>query len=495
MIHRLLTVSLVLTLAASATAQNRQLPYEAEVVTNETYARSGGGEQFYPTMSLKKGARVKVLRHDPGGWYMIEPPRGSFSWVPSRYVRGVNGSTGEITDDNVAVFVGSTFGDETSVWQRNMRAGEKVTILGQETLDTQSGPMQMYKIAPPSREFRWVRGSDILPTDKKVQAARDRNPYEVPTEIARQQRQRTPSRSARSPEGFTTPDTSAPSFAPSRQLAQLRRIREEQRALLELDQRFRFMITSPATEWDLDKLEQDYLQLQQDITHKPLSGQIDLRYPAIMRYRQRKAQIEDFNRLTSATEKRDSELLARQYGGSSTSIVQSTPPLYSNVPQLATNDSLPTLGSTPGSNTLGPAISGNMFGGTTLGSTTATDGGVPIPERSFGGGTSSPGTTLPTITLPDTASTGSVGGSNIASANSKYIGAGFLQRGAGEQSNEYLLTSPSGKVLARVTPDGDVDMEKYVGTSVGLQGKRWFDPEVKTDRIEVSGLEPVRIRN
>ena len=30
----------------------------------------------------------------------------------------------------------------------------------------------------------------------------------------------------------------------------------------------------------------------------------------------------------------DSELLARQYGGSSTSIVQSTPPLYSNVPQL-----------------------------------------------------------------------------------------------------------------------------------------------------------------
>ncbi|MCR9199512.1 MAG: SH3 domain-containing protein [Planctomycetaceae bacterium] len=484
MSRRLITLPVLLLLAVPGFAQDRQLPYQAEVIANETYARSGGGERYYPTMSLKRGDTVKVLRHDPGGWYMIEPPRGSFSWVPSRYVRGVNGATGEITDDNVAVFVGSAFGDETSVWQRNMRAGEKVTILGQQTLDTQSGPMQMYKIAPPKREFRWVKGSDIVPTDKSVREARDRNPYEVPSEIAREQKRRPAVPTARSPEGFTTPDNTAPSFAPSRQLAKLKRVREEQRALLELDQKFRFMITSPASEWDLDQLEQDYLNLQQKLTHKPLSGQIDLRYPAIYRYRQRKAQIEEFNRLTSATEKRDSQLMAQQYGMSSPQLVQSTPPLYSSVPQLATGETGPVVGM--GSvMSAGPVIGSN----TTDGGTVSTDGTLSVPERSFGGGSS-----VPTITLPEVATGDNSTASNVP-ANSKYIGAGFLQRGAGENSNEYLLTSPSGKVLARVTPDKNVDMEKYVGTSVGLQGKRWFDPQVKTDRIEVSGLEPVRIRN
>lgn len=466
MFRRLFTACLLMLTAVSAFAQNRQFPYQAEIVADETYARSGGGEQFYPTMSLKRGDNVKVWRHDPGGWFMIEPPRGSFSWVPSRYVRGLNGASGEITEDNVAVFVGSNFGEETSVWQRNMRASEKVTILGQQTLDTQSGPMQMYKIAPPKREFRWVKGNDVVPTDRKVQAARDRNPYEVPTDIARRQHRRPPQPSARSREGFTTPDTTAPAFAPSRQLAKLRRVREEQRALHELDQQFRIMIMSPATEWDLDKLEQDYLELQQQLTHKPLSGQIDLRYPAIYRYRQRKTQIDEFDRLTSATEKRDSELLAQQYGmPSSTSVVQSTPPLYSNVPQLANSQPV-------------PAITSNSQGDI-----------LPIPERTFGGNGSA---TPPTITLPDVASNDT--GMQLPS-NTKYIGAGFLQRGAGKDSNEYLLTSPSGKVLARVTADGDVNMEKFVGTSVGLQGKRWFDPDAKTDRIEVSELEPVRIRN
>ena len=58
----------------------------------------------------------------------------------------------------------------------------------------------------------------------------------------------------------------------------------------------------------------------------------------------------------------------------------------------------------------------------------------------------------------------------------------------------YVLATPSGRVLAHVAPKGDVDLENHVGQSVGLYGSRMYRSDIKSDFIEVSGLEEVKIR-
>ena len=77
---------------------------------------------------------------------------------------------------------------------------------------------------------------------------------------------------------------------------------------------------------------------------------------------------------------------------------------------------------------------------------------------------------------------------------SRYIGAGIVTRAAGGKGPRFVLTSGSGKVLAHLYPDSSVNLEKRVGKSVGLHGKRFYDDKAGADRIEVSGLEEVKLR-
>ncbi|HLQ45089.1 MAG TPA: SH3 domain-containing protein, partial [Planctomycetaceae bacterium] len=73
--------------ADSAAAQSRQFPYDALIADDDVYARSGPGQRYYPTSRFRKGEHVTVVRHDPGGWFMIEPPAGSFAWVRQEFVK------------------------------------------------------------------------------------------------------------------------------------------------------------------------------------------------------------------------------------------------------------------------------------------------------------------------------------------------------------------------------------------------------------------------
>ncbi len=429
---------------SAVNGQVRQFPYEARVVVDEAYVRSGGGEAFYPTKVLARDSKVTVRRHDPGGWYMIDPPEGSFSWIPSKYVQQTGAEKGDIIESNVVVFVGSSFGDETHVWQRKMMAGEKIVILGQKEVDTLSGPKQMFKITPPSREFRWIPGTAVVPVGEDVRAQHDQNPYVVPSNVAEQMAQT----QSEDTDNTAKPDLQNTSrFSPSQRLVKLKQIRDEQRELQQVDQQFRNMILSDPSQWNLDAIEQSYLELQGKATFKPVAGQIDLRYPAISRYRQRKAEIEDLNRLTSATEKRDSDLLATQFG-------------------------FPTNGMS--SDGMQNSISMDQpFPYETSGQF--------LPDTNF-------------MDVPPTSSNVALAPTNSPSTG-QYVGAGYVQRGAGDTESPYLLTSPDGKLLAHLKPDSTVNLEQYVGRSVGLKGKRWFDGTVKSDRIDVTGLEEVRIRN
>ncbi|MDG1897267.1 MAG: hypothetical protein P8J37_20415 [Fuerstiella sp.] len=454
-------------MCGSATAQTRQFPYKARIVVEQTYVRSGGGEAFYPTAQLRRDATVTVRRHDPGGWYMIDPPKGSFSWIPSRNVRRTSSDSGEVLESNVVVFVGSSFGDETHVWQRMMMAGEKVTVLGEQQVDTLSGPKQMLKIEPPKREYRWLPGSALIPVGDTARADHDRNPYSVPSNAIRPRPQEQTT--------TTAPEPQSGSFAvsPSKQLLKLKQIREEQRQLQAIDERFRSMIQSPPSKWKLDSVESDYRDLQNNAKYKPVAGQIDLRYPAIKRYRLRKAEWDDLNRLTSETERRDSELLATQFNL----------PTTASSPQVANQQFV--FGPQP--NIFGtqrqpiPEQMPLPFPSTTNTSPIASTSAGPIVQGPSEG-----------LQIPPTTGGSSTGPS--VPASSRYIGAGIVQRGTGTENETFLLMSSSGKILAHLTTTESVSLDQYVGKAVGLHGKRWFEDKAQHDAIEVSGVEAVRIR-
>ncbi len=175
---RLIILCTVFTLvtAADTAAQNQQFPYQAKVAVDELFVRSGGGDSWLPTQRLTRDAVVTVHRHDPGGWYMIEPPEGSFSWIPERFIRKLSDSEGEVIENNVVAFVGSEFGEDTTVWQRRLPAGEKVSILNRKELVTLSGPQVMYQIKPPRREFRWVPGFGVVPVDEQLRQQHENDP-------------------------------------------------------------------------------------------------------------------------------------------------------------------------------------------------------------------------------------------------------------------------------------------------------------------------------
>lgn len=139
-----------------------QLPYKAYVTNDEVYVRSGPGEDYYPTEKLKVGQEVQVYRHDPGGWFAIRPPEGSFTWVAARYLDRKGDGLATINAERVAGRVGSRFSDIRDVIQVRLQKGETVEILQTDPREMQ-GEKGWCKIAPPSGEFRWIYGKYVDP--------------------------------------------------------------------------------------------------------------------------------------------------------------------------------------------------------------------------------------------------------------------------------------------------------------------------------------------
>jgi hypothetical protein len=412
--------------------QVQTFPYQAVVVKDDVLVRSGGNQDYYPTLRLKRDAVVTVHRQDPGGWLAIDPPEGSFSWIPARYVDRAtpDADKGVVTEDDIIIFVGSEFGEESSVWQRKLANGTQVQILGEQQIETAAGLRSMYKIAPPFRERRWIAGDAVVAVDETTRHAQDQDPFKLPSRL-RQNRSQVEAPVAVQP-------------APSSRLQRIRQIRLEQRKLVEIDLRFRTMLRDNPAKWDLQSLEAEYNDLRSTATWRPVAGQIDLRFPAIDRYRQRKAQYDDFKRLTSETEQRDAELLASQFGGrKSSEDAATTFPEPLNVAVANPQGSL-----------------------------------LDVPGASLDG-------TGPTVRNGSPVATPGI------QPGGRYIGAGIVQR---LPDGGYVLTSSSGQKLAQIKGNDSVVLEEFVGKPVGLHGKRWYREDLGSDFIEVTGLEPVRIR-
>lgn len=166
-------------LATVVSAGETTFPYKAYVTSNEVYVRSGPGKNYYPTSKLASGTEVEVYRHDPGGWYAIRPPEGSFAWVSGRYLQLTTDGLAKVAAEEVAARVGSEFSDIRDVIQVRLHRGEVVEVLDKKQFGSGSEAGTWYKIAPPSGEFRWVSGKYVdpdFPKDGLRRSSAENNP-------------------------------------------------------------------------------------------------------------------------------------------------------------------------------------------------------------------------------------------------------------------------------------------------------------------------------
>jgi hypothetical protein len=431
---RLSLLILVVTALASGVhaAPEIKYPYETVVEKDETYVRSGPSTKFYPTTKLRRGDKVIVHRPDPGGWLMIAPPPGSFSWVPAKYVKTTDADRGTIKVNRVAARVGSFESDIREVFQRPLAEGDEVHILGEKMLAPESGngPAELwYRIEPPRGEWRWVMGQDVAPVARQAEDRPAGDPFERPL---------VSDRGKRSSPRLTRIEDDAPSFekpiphfanreylqdsaGPSNgepPLGTRPLVRKEssggvaktanrnQEAILDeldrLDARFRSILIKPVLEWDFGQVEHDYQALRGETDSGNIQQMIDTRLIRIAGYRETRTAEEDLARVQSETARRDAELAEIQRRQEA---------------QLAS------------------------------------------------------------LRQP------------------RFDGAGLVQRSALTRRGAppYVLLAPSGRVLAYLVPAPGVNLEGWIGRAAGVYGSRLPHPELKADLITVNRLTAVRL--
>ena len=414
-----------------------KFPYEATIEAEEVYVRSGSGKQYYPTGKLRRGDTVVVHRPDPGGWFMIAPPQGSFSWVLGKHVQKTAANRGTITTNNVIVRVGSFESDIREVWQRKLAQDDVVHIIDEKMLAPEkgSGPAELwYRIEPPRGEWRWIEGQAVAPP-----SSGERQPAEDPFDSAAEQGHS----SSRSPRRSSPPvqraDDDSPSFEkpledsldreyvagdsaseakPGGALGTRPLVRKKMKAaggkqadrkqesILDefdrLDARFRSILDKSPLEWDFDQLEHDYQDLRDETQSANLQQMIDTRLARIAGYKKTRGEEEELASIRDETARRDAELAEIQRRQEA---------------QLT-------------------ALSKPRFDG------------AGIVERST-----------------------------------------LNRRGA----PRYVLLNPSGRVLAYLVPSAGVNLEPWIGRAAGVDGPRTPNPELKSDLITVNRLTPVRL--
>lgn len=155
--------------SATATAQEIRLkqldtPQTLYATGKKVEVRSGPGEDYYATSRTTKGDSFKAFSQTTDGWYGIQPPNGSFSWVRAKDAYLLpGGKVIEATDSEAVSWIGTSLGTAKQFrWQVKLQQGEQLTVLGESTQkDSEGNPVLWYRVAPPSGEFRWVHESHV----------------------------------------------------------------------------------------------------------------------------------------------------------------------------------------------------------------------------------------------------------------------------------------------------------------------------------------------
>ena len=80
-------------------------------------------------------------------------------------------------------------------------------------------------------------------------------------------------------------------------------------------------------------------------------------------------------------------------------------------------------------------------------------------------------------------------------AGSKFNGAGIVHRlpNAPPGTPRYVIAAPDRRILCYLDAGPGVNLEQYVGQSMGLIGQRAYDPGIRYDRMVVYSLTPVQL--
>ncbi len=527
---RLIVIGLLLvgTFSQIALAQvGRFSPYTAIVDSDMVEVRSGPGQKYYATSELSRGERVIIHRHDPGGWYMIKPPAGSFSWIRADAIKRLSSDRGVLSDNNVIVRVGSTLSEIRDVFQKDLSTGAAIEILGEKTFRTEQGPVRMYKITSPQGEWRWLPGRVVTPIDRVVRKQLDHSPSSVlaqshpPVEKdligatrGRQSKatgltskQRTPKgpRLLKRPLIQTVNDGVVRRSGPTAD-----ELRKDRHRLNQLDVQFSAILDKDTVEWNFAALKEGYLKLQQSVSHSAFASQVDLRLAAVERYETTKSEYDDFIKLTSETRRRDVQLLTLQQ-----TQLKSANQSPATRPANDSPAAIPMPVSPSGS---APAATDEPVQRRPTGPTfTMPEIRLPTPPASQSPPSTSisprPAPSVPQPSLAQTAPTiprsriplrrtaPAVPGTvprpgNQQPAAQPMIAAGIIQRTAAPQSGTpgYVLLAPNGRILAYLTADAGVNLDRYLGQEMGVFGRRTQRGNLQLNVILVRGLTPVRLQ-
>lgn len=475
MLRSFAVLTVMTCLVSSSFAAAKQFPYEADVTADDVEVRSGPGKSYYATSRLQRNDRVIVHRHDPGGWFMILPPPGSISWIDSAQVER-NGSRGVVSvpadpaglPGQAIVHIGSTLSEDHAFTGRQLANGDEVQILGEKVLQTEQGALSMLKIAPPPREYRWVKGDFIVPVDPSLRKEIDQDPYAIPS-AHRNQEQLTlvaaqaveaeipePMLQAESRTTVRAPKASEGSIASPAPAASAERLR-----LIEIDRHFSEMSDKDVLEWRLDEVRQAYMSLR--AASPSLASQIDSRMESLDARQKIYDEFYKFVTLTSQTDLREAQLTGGQ-------------PDMGSQPGMV----MQTSGETPAVELGHPAMETQ--------NSVVPAGGLQLPELP----------SLSTANLPPQSLNGQMAvepaAAEAATSTPKLDGAGIVQLVNSRTPGvpRHMLVAPDGRFLAFVECR-DVNLDQYVGQSLGLIGQRGRDARLQADVIQVRQMLPVQL--
>lgn len=133
------------------------------VSSKQAQIRSGPSKDDYPTSLVERGTPLKSFHETEDGWLAIQPPPGSFSWVPatSGYLLP-GGKSLEITAEESVSWIGTKLGIAKQYrWQVELNPGEQLVVVGEASRQSSNGQSSLwYRVAPPNGEFRWIHRSD-----------------------------------------------------------------------------------------------------------------------------------------------------------------------------------------------------------------------------------------------------------------------------------------------------------------------------------------------
>ena len=432
-------------LTASLSAESRKFPYEAVVRADNVTVRCAQGKNGYATSRVKKGDILTVHRHDPGGWFMISPPEGSFSWIAAEHVKSENAGVGTVSlpegdTEGAPVWVGSELGNDHSVRQRVLHTGDTVQIIGEDIFQTNTGSTRVYKIAPPLREFRWVKGDFVVPADENLQREALNDPFSNPfgptsETVAEAEAEAEEMPAEKKAEVAVLPP---PSREPSAKAAS-QDSNDPKAALREIDRHYSEMVERDPKDWDIEELARSYEGLA--VTAPQLATPIRQRLAALEDRRKIHAEYRAFAQLSAQTTQRDQELAAQTVSASTS--------------------------------TTEPATDFTL--------------GEPSPLE-VTGQVASAG---PTIMNSPPPAYESVVPSQPASVRPQLNGAGIVQR---LPNGRFAIMAPEGRLLAVLQADRSVPLDRYVGQPMGFVGERSFDPRIGSDLLVVKQMIPIQLQ-